>query len=244
MGWDFLPGNYTNYGPGCKIVAPGGQFSGVTGNYASMILSTGVASAATQSPAVETEKGTNKNYVYMQGTSMACPHVSGVVALGISYAKKLGKKFTREQMQSMLLTSVNDIDQFNPGGEMSKYVGQMGTGAVDAWKFLMAIEGTPTFLAKAGDVVHIDLSNYCNPALTYEISVDDASRQSLGLEGEPVIKNGNLEICCKNIGAGKLTLKASVGKDEALEGGIGGMAYTREISIASRPFATSNGGWL
>ena len=244
MGWDFLPGEYTNYGPGCKIVAPGGQFSGVSGNYASMILSTGVASAATQSPAVETDKGTNKNYVYMQGTSMACPHVSGVVALGISYAKKLGKKFTREQMHSMLLTSVNDIDQFNPGGEMSKYLGQMGTGAVDAWKFLMAIKGTPTFLAKAGDVVHIDLSNYCNPSLTYEISVDDASRQSLGLEGEPVIKNGNLEICCKNIGAGKLTLKASVGKDESLEGGIGGMAYTREISIASRPFATSNGGWL
>ena len=244
MGWDFLPGNYTNYGPGCKIVAPGGQFGGVTGNYASMILSTGVSSAATQSPAVETEKGTNKNYVYMQGTSMACPHVSGVVALGISYAKKLGKKFTREQMQSMLLTSVNDIDQFNPGGEMSKYIGQMGTGAVDAWKFLMAIEGTPTFLAKAGDVVHIDLSNYCNPALTYEISVDDASRQSLGLEADHVIKDGHLEICCKNIGAGKLTLKASVGKDANLEGGIGGMAYTREISIASRPFATSNGGWL
>ena len=244
MGWDFLPGNYTNYGPGCKIVAPGGQFSGVNGNYASMILSTGVASAATQSPAVETEKGTNKNYVYMQGTSMACPHVSGVVALGISYAKKLGKKFTREQMHSMLLTSVNDIDQFNPGGEMSKYLGQMGTGAVDAWKFLMAIEGTPTFLAKAGEKVQINLGNYCNPSLTYEISVDDASRQSLGLEGEPVIKNGNLEICCKNIGAGKLTLKASVGKDESLEGGIGGMAYTREISIASRPFATSNGGWL
>ena len=244
MGWNFLPGNYTNYGPGCKIVAPGGEWSGVNGNYASMILSTGVANAATQSPAVETDKGTNKNYVYMQGTSMACPHVSGVVALGISYAKKLGKKFTREQMQSMLLTSVHDIDQFNPGGEMSKYVGQMGTGAVDAWKFLMAIEGTPTFLAKVGDVVQIDLSDYCNPALTYEITMDNASRESLGLEAGPVIKDGHLEICCKNIGAGKLTLKASVGKDEALDGGIGGMAYTREISIASRPFATSNGGWL
>ena len=244
MGWDFLPGEYTNYGPGCKIVAPGGQFSGVTGNYASMILSTGVSSAATQSPAVETDKGTNKNYVYMQGTSMACPHVSGVVALGISYAKKLGKKFTREQMHSMLLTSVNDIDQFNPGGEMSKYVGQMGTGAVDAWKFLMAIEGTPTFLAKAGDTVRIDLSDYCNPSLTYEITMDNASRESLGLEADPAIKDGHLEICCRNIGAGKLTLKAAVGKDEALEGGIGGMAYTREISIASRPFATSNGGWL
>ena len=244
MGWDFLPGEYTNYGPGCKIVAPGGQYNPEDGNYASMILSTGVAAAATQSPGVETEKGTNKNYVYMQGTSMACPHVSGVVALGISYAKKLGKKFTREQMHSMLLTSVTDIDQFNPGGSMSKYVGQMGTGSVDAWKFLMAIEGTPTFLAKAGETVKIDLSKYCSPSQTYEISMDEASRTSLGLKGEPVIKNGYLEICCQNIGAGKLTLSASVGKDATLEGGIGGMAYTREISIASRPFATSNGGWL
>jgi hypothetical protein len=244
MGWDFLPGEYTNYGPGCKIVAPGGEWNGVSGNYASMILSTGVAGAATQSPGVETEKGTNKNYVYMQGTSMACPHVSGVVALGISYAKKLGKKFTREQMHSMLLTSVNDIDQFNPGGEMSKYKGQMGTGAVDAWRFLMAIEGTPTFLAKAGQTVKIDLSKYCSPSQTYEITMDNASRESLGIEADPVIKGGYLEICCKNIGAGKLTLKASVGKDETLDGGIGGMDYTREISIASRPFATSNGGWL
>ena len=244
MGWDFLPGEYTNYGPGCKIVAPGGQYNPEDGNYASMILSTGVAAAATQSPGVETEKGTNKNYVYMQGTSMACPHVSGVVALGISYAKKLGKKFTREQMHSMLLTSVTDIDQFNPGGSMSKYVGQMGTGAVDAWKFLMAIEGTPTFLAKAGETVKIDLSKYCSPSQTYEIAVDAATRQSLGLESDPVIKNGYLEICCKNIGAGKLTLSSSVGQDATLEGGIGGMAYTREISIASRPFATSNGGWL
>ena len=244
MGWDFLPGEYTNYGPGCKIVAPGGQYNAEAGNYASMILSTGVAAAATQSPGVETEKGTNRNYVYMQGTSMACPHVSGVVALGISYAKKLGKKFTREQMHSMLLTSVTDIDQFNPGGSMSKYVGQMGTGAVDAWKFLMAIEGTPTFLAKAGETVKIDLSKYCSPSQTYEIAVDAATRQSLGLESDPVIRNGYLEICCKNIGAGKLTLSSSVGQDATLEGGIGGMAYTREISIASRPFATSNGGWL
>jgi hypothetical protein len=108
----------------------------------------------------------------------------------------------------------------------------------------MAIEGTPTFLAKAGETVRIDLSDYCNPSLIYEITMDNASRESLGLEADPVIKDGHLEICCRNIGAGKLTLKAAVGKDESLDGGIGGMAYTREISIASRPFATSNGGWL
>ena len=245
IGWDFLPGEYTNYGPGCKIAAPGGQYSGIVNDYTSMILSTGVSGAATQSPGVETDKGTtSKHYVYMQGTSMACPHVSGVVALGLSYAKKLGKKFTREQIQSMLLTSVTDIDQFNKGGDYSKYRGNMGTGAVDAWKFLMAIEGTPTFLSKVGEPAKIDISKYCSPSQSYEIQIDDASRLSLGLESDPVIKNGHLEILCTKIGAGKITLSASIGKDSSMENGIGGMSYTREISIASRPFATSNGGWL
>lgn len=259
FGWDFLPGGYTNYGPGCKISAPGGEWSGIADDYDGMILSTGVAGAATQSPAIQDERGPNRNYVYMQGTSMACPHVSGVVALGISYAKKLGKKFTREQMQSMLLTSVTDIDQFNNGGsrtfydvttgknttiDMSRYYGKMGTGAVDAWKFLMAIEGTPTFLAEAGQTAKIDLSRYCSPSQAYTISVDDATRTALGLDTDPVIKDGFLEIRCTKIGSGKMTLSASVGKDNETENGIGGMSYTREISIASRPFATSNGGWL
>ena len=96
---------------------------------------------------------------------MACPHVSGVVALGVSYAKKLGKKFTREEMTSMLLTSVNDIDQYLKSGTkkfydamlktyvdlpLNQYYEKMGTGALDAWKFLMAIEGTPSYMAKVG----------------------------------------------------------------------------------------------
>ena len=241
FGCDFLPGSYTNYGPGCKISAPGGEYKGVQGEYETMILSTGVSGAATASPGVETEKGENKNYVYMQGTSMACPHVSGVVALGISYAKKLGKKFTREQMTSMLLTSVNDIDQYIKG---TKYYGNMGTGALDAWKFLMAIEGTPSFMAEVGKDVRIDLSNYCNPYDEYVITVDNASRSSLGMETDPVIKDGFLEIRCGKIGAGKINLSAAVGKDTEIEGGIGEMPYTREISILTRPFATDNGGWL
>ena len=241
FGCNFMPGSYTNYGPGCKIAAPGGEYMGVAGEYDTMILSTGVAGAATQSPGVETDKGTSKNYVYMQGTSMACPHVSGVVALGISYAKKLGKKLTREQMTSLLLTSVNDLDQYTKG---TQYYGNMGTGALDAWKFLMAIEGTPSVLAEAGKAVKIDLSKYCNPYDEYAISIDEASRTSLGLTYDPVIKDGYLEIQCSKIGAGKITLSAAVGKDPEKADGIGEMNYSREISIVSRPFATNNGGWL
>ena len=92
--------------------------------------------------------------------------------------------------------------------------------------------------------VRIDLGRYCNPDDEYAISIDQASRSSLGLTADPVIKNGHLEIQCNSIGAGKITLSAAVGKDPAKEDGIGEMAYTREISIVSRPFATDNGGWL
>ena len=262
FGNNYLPGGYTNYGPGCKIAAPGGEYGNIKGDYSGMILSTGVSAAASPSPGVVTEKGENKNYVYMQGTSMACPHVSGVVALGISYAKKLGKKFTREEMTSLLLSSVNDLDSFNKGGtrefiksnvdgtketvqiDMNRYKGQMGTGAVDAWKFLMAIEGTPSVMAAVGEKVRIDLSDYCNPSLKYEISVDDASSASLGLSSDPVIKDGFLEIECSKIGAGKIVLSSAVGKDPEREDGIGDMAYSREISIVSRPYVAKNGGWL
>jgi len=261
FGYDWLPGGYTNYGPGCKIAAPGGEWQGVAGTYSGMILSTGVqASIDGGYPGYDTGKGQSKNYVYMQGTSMACPHVSGVIALGLAYAKKIGKKFTREELTSLLLTSVNDIDQFNDGGtkefnppfsttqtvsvDMGRFKGKMGTGAVDAWKFLMAIEGTPSILVKAGSKEAVDLSQYCNLYDSYTINIDEASRNSLGLTSDPVIKDGRLEIECKKIGAGKIILCSAVGKDSEKENGIGEMAYSREISIVSRPYAAKNGGWL
>ncbi len=261
IAYDGLPGGYTHYGPGCKIAAPGGEMKQVSGHDQSMILSLGAPGVAYASPGLDTGKGGSRstNYVYMHGTSMACPHVSGVLALGIAYADKLGKSFTREEMTSLLLTSVNDLDHRLMSGskdfydaanrapatvQLNQFYGKLGTGAVDAWKFLMAIEGTPSVIVKAGAKASIDLADYCNPFDSYEISVDDATKASLGLTSDPVVRNGKLEIECSKVGAGKITLSAAVGKDNDKENGIGEMAYSREISIVTREFATSNGGWL
>ena len=257
FGSDFLPGGYTNYGPGCKIAAPGGEYIDQN-DYTSMILSTGY-SEASGVPTIDTNK---KRYHFMQGTSMACPHVSGVVALGLAYAKKLGKKFTRDEFTSLLLTSTNDLEQFLTGTkryydlstyswtdiQLSQYKGQLGTGAVDAWKFLMAIEGTPSVMVRTNQTYTVDLDDYLGEGVAkrYDmtVSVDNATKAALGLTTDPVVRNGKLEICCSKIGSGKIKITSSVGKDEAMNDGIGGMAFSREISITSRPFATNNGGWL
>ena len=255
FGIDYLPAGYTNYGPGSKISAPGGQMSS-SEERAKAILSTGVNNSAQISPGVLKDNGVpDANYVYMQGTSMACPHVSGVVSLGLAYAKKLGKKFTREQFTSMLLTSVNNIDQFCSGTKMygytsislDQYKGKMGTGAVDAWKFLMAIEGTPTKMVKMGEKALVDLSDCLGGSaqtMTYVIEMDKSSKESLGVTADPVIKDGKLEITCSKTGAGKIRFSSAVGKDTTMEGGISDMKFSREISIVSRPYAAANGGWF
>ena len=247
FGPDFLPGGYSNRGPGCDIAAPGGDpwLAPVLSNEAPcMVLSTGITS------------GGGAGYVYKYGTSMACPHVSGVVALGMSYALQLGRKFTREEFTSMLLTSVNDIDGRLGSGskkyadgtfELASYKGKMGTGAVDAYRFLTAIEGIPSIQVKTGEKVSIDISAYLGGTagnFEFAVSVDAKARESLGLASDPVIKNGKLELTCSKVGGGRIRLSSSVGKDSSREDGISGLDFSREVSIISRPFVSDNGGWL
>lgn len=74
---------YSCYGDWVDIAAPGGD-----ANY-SMVLSTAV----------------DNNYIRYQGTSMACPHVTGVAALVLSALQ--GKGFTREMLLERLLEGYN-----------------------------------------------------------------------------------------------------------------------------------------
>ena len=123
----------------------------------------------------------------------------------------------------------------------------MGTGAVDAWKFLMAIEGTPTKMVKVGEKAQVDLTDCLggsSETLSYVIEMDQESKNSLGVTVDPVIKNGVLEITCSNIGAGKIRFTCAIGKDTTMEGSIGEMTFSREISIVSRPYAAANGAWF
>ena len=89
---DFTPASYTDYGKEVTISAPGGDTeyynpvgkddpeSWIDGIYSGSILSTWI------------QNGTAA-YGFMDGTSMACPHVSGVAALGLSYAVKQRRHF-------------------------------------------------------------------------------------------------------------------------------------------------------
>ena len=248
IGCDGLPANYTNYGPGCDIAAPGGEYyTGSVRKEETCILST----------------VTDDGYAYMQGTSMACPHVSGVAALGLSYALKCGKSFTRDEFMSLLLTSVNDLDSYLVGTKrtmynntisqmpLSPFKGNMGSGTIDAWRLLMQIEGTPVIPIQTGVSQEVGLEPYfgggASSLLLHNatVTVSDEDKAAIGLQTEPYIMYGRLFIRPTKPGAAKLTVSALVGGDsEDSQDTPNGERVTREISVISRAVASDNGGWL
>ena len=250
FGPDYLPTNYTNYGPGSNIAAPGGDVSinmSTTSERAQILSTTAVESANYDS-----------NYGWMQGTSMACPHVSGVVALGLSYALKIGRTFDYDDFIGILYSSVNDLDYYietctkMANGvmfDLTPFWRQMGTGAIDTWKFLMNLEGTPNIVAKIGEEAKVSLVpcfGGAAPNLTYtKIEISDEARQTLGIEGEPYINNGRLFVKCTKYGSAKIRIYAIAGGENVATGAVmGGTEFSREVSLLSRDSIAENGGWL
>lgn len=238
---DFTPSVFTNYGMPADIAAPGGDlYYHKNLSDAGQILST-----------VPRLDGM---YAYKSGTSMSCPHVSGVAALALSYAKKLGKTFEPDEFRSMLLASVNDIDSYLTGiktyipytdtdtgigfdgsMEMADYRGKMGSGIIDAYKMLMAVRGTPAVTVEPGKETSISLAKYYGDVarLSYTFRASDDAVEDLGLTfttGE----DGTVKITCTKQGAGLVYVETS----------NGGISMSRELAIVCRAKAASNGGWL
>ena len=241
---DYLPANYTNYGSGCNIAAPGGETSGLSGGEKAGVLST-----------LCSETSNGADYGYMQGTSMACPHVSGVAALGLSYALEKGKRYSLDEFKTMLLTSVNEIDSRLGEGskatiaDVSIYRGKMGTGITDAYQLLMQIEGTPCLRVALGEVQLIPLTQHFGQGaedLTYtDIQMSAKDMEKLGIKAAPKMYNGKLMIKCTKPGSAKIKVSAIAGGTKPGTGVVmGGMVITKEFAVIARSAGAANGGWL
>jgi subtilisin family serine protease len=108
--------SYSNYGAWVEISAPGGDQDtyGSKGGVLSTIP--------------------NDQYAYLQGTSMACPHVSGIAALALANRTK---QLTAQELWNKLYTGVTDVEQENPD-----FMGMLGTGSIDAALAIQNDSGT------------------------------------------------------------------------------------------------------
>lgn len=119
---------------------------------------------------------TTAGYGYMQGTSMACPHVSGVAALIVSQFGAPG--FTNEQLKEKLFSTARDIDSYQGtiynSWDRGTYAGKIGK-LVDAGAALDSGEvppasDQPTITPAAGQSDTFSLAEDAVKTLTYTLA--------------------------------------------------------------------------
>ena len=156
---DFTPACYTDFGSLVTLSAPGGDleyYSKIGEQEDEYWAETTEQKGAVLSTMI---KNGQPAYGYMEGTSMACPHVSGVAALGLAYAAKTNRHYRAADFVALMKKSVKELDSHYGNGatktyymnhttvgaspeivQLSKYIGKMGAGLIDAAQLLNKIK--------------------------------------------------------------------------------------------------------